>query len=156
VGPARRSWRDYAHAGDYDKAYDELHAKGRESVRDDVGDLILAADVARLSGHPDQSVRPLRTVLDRHAKDRRAPVAAFTLGRVLLDDLGRATDAASAFRKARALWPEGPLAEDALARETDAWDRAGRTDRVRTLATEYVSRYPRGRHITSMQKLADR
>ena len=151
----RRSWRDYALTGDYGKAYDELHTKGgkgHEDVRDDVGDLMLAADVARLSAHPEQAVRPLRGVCERHASDRRAPVAAFTLGRVLLDELGRPSEAAAAFQKARRLWPEGPLAEDALAREADAWERAGRIERTRTLAREYVSRYPEGRHLAAMRK----
>jgi transmembrane sensor len=91
-------------------------------------------------------------VCDRHASDRRAPVAAFTLGRVLLDQLGRAAEAAAAFQSARRLWPGGPLAEDALAREADAWDRAGRPERARALATEYLRAYPQGRHAAAMRK----
>jgi len=114
---------------------------------------MLAADVARLTAHPEQAVRPLRSVCERHASDRRAPVAAFTLGRVLLDELGRAGEAAAAFQKARMLWPEGPLAEDALAREADAWERAGRHDRARATASDYVRRYPDGRHVAGMRKL---
>jgi transmembrane sensor len=152
---ARRSWRDYARNGDYAKAYDELNpraGKPKDAVRDEVDDLLLAADVARLSAHPDQAISPLRGVCDRHATDKRAPVAAFTLGRVLLDELARPTEAAAAFHKARRLWPEGPLAEDALAREADAWDRAGRADRARALAGEYVARYPQGRHLAAIRK----
>jgi transmembrane sensor len=117
---------------------------------------MLAADVARLSAHPEEAVKPLRAVCDRHAGDRRAPVAAFTLGRVLLDDLGRPAEAAAAFKKARALWQEGPLAEDALAREADAWDRAGRAEPARAAATEYVERYPQGRHQVSMRNILAR
>lgn len=151
--PSRGGWREGARAGDYERAYEELSAKGRDAVRDEAGDLMLAADVARLSAHPEEAVRPLRSVCDRHASDRRAPVAAFTLGRVLLDDLGRPAEAAAAFRKARVLWPAGPLAEDALAREGDAWARAGRTEEARGAATDYLARYPQGRHAAGMRKL---
>jgi transmembrane sensor len=146
-------WREDARAGEYGKAYEELNGRGRDSVRDDAGDLLLAADVARLSAHPEDAIRPLRAVCDRHASDRRAPVAAFTLGRVLLDELGRPGEAAAAFRKARVLWPAGPLAEDALAREGDAWERAGRSDEARAAAGEYIARYPQGRHVAAMRKI---
>jgi transmembrane sensor len=146
-------WREDARAGDYGRAYDELNARGRDAVRDDAGDLLLAADVARLSAHPEEAIRPLRAVCDRHASDRRAPVAAFTLGRVLLDELGRPGEAAAAFRKARVLWPAGPLAEDALAREGDAWERAGHSDEARAAAGEYIARFPQGRHLAAMRKI---
>jgi transmembrane sensor len=149
---ARKGWRDYAFKGEYARAFDELNAS-HDSVRDEAADLMLAADVARLSGHPEQAVQPLRELCDRHANDRRAPVAAFTLGRVLLDDLGRPVDAAAAFQKARSLWPRGPLAEDALAREADAWGMAGRPERARSIAEQYLARYPQGRHADAMRNV---
>jgi transmembrane sensor len=145
-------WRRNALAGDYARAYEELKAMGADAVRDDPGDLMLAADIARLSGHPEDSVRPLRAVVERHSGDRRAPVAAFTLGRVL-DDLGRPAQAAAAFEKARVLWPAGPLSEDALSRSADAWQRAGRTAAARAAAGEYERRYPNGRHAAAMRKI---
>ena len=150
--PSGGGWREDARAGDYERAYDELDAK-RDAVRDEPGDLMLAADVARLSAHPEEAIRPLRGICDRHASDRRAPVAAFTLGRVLLDDLGRPAEAAAAFRKARVLWPSGPLAEDALAREADAWERAGRVEGARAAAGDYLGQYPQGRHVAGMRKI---
>ena len=95
------SWRDYASKGEYDKAYVELNQRGKASVRDEPADLMLAADVARLSSHPGEAVAPLRKLCDVYPGDKRAPVAAFTLGRVLLDNLGRASEAAAVFEKAR-------------------------------------------------------
>jgi transmembrane sensor len=150
---ALKGWRDYALKGDYARAYDELSVNGHEAVRDEAADLMLAADVARLSGHPEQALQPLRSLCDRHGGDRRAPVAAFTLGRVLIDDLGQPAEAATAFQRARVLWPKGPLAEDALAREADAWQRAGRTGRARTIAEQYLARYPQGRHADAMRNI---
>jgi transmembrane sensor len=117
---------------------------------------MLAAAVARLSAHPGEAVAPLRKLCDAYPNDKRAPVAAFTLGRVLLDDLGRASEAAAVFEKARVLWPSGPLAEDALAREVEAWKRAGNTERVRTLAEQYLRQYPGGRHAATLRKIVGR
>jgi transmembrane sensor len=124
-----------------------------DAGRDEAADLLLAADIARLSGHPEQALGPLRRLCEKHPADRRGPVAAFTLGRVLLDDLGRPGDAATAFRKARLLWPDGPLAEDALAREADSWRRAGNSDKARAEAERYLARYPEGRHAVAMRVL---
>ncbi len=151
--PTGGGWRDYARAGDYAKAYDDLRARGSEAVQDDAADLLLAADTARLSGHPEEAVPPLRALCDRHSRDRNAPVAAFTLGRVLLDDMGRPSESAIAFRRAFTLWPSGPLAEDALAREAEAWERAGRMQDARGAAEKYLSRYPLGRHAADMKNI---
>jgi transmembrane sensor len=150
------SWRDYAGKGDYDRAYADLNQRGKGAVRDEPGDLMLAADVARLSSHPSEAVAPLRKLCDVYPSDKRAPVAAFTLGRVLLDDLGRAAEAAAVFEKARVLWPSGPLAEDALAREIEAWKRAGNAERVRALTDQYLREYPAGRHAAALRKSSGR
>jgi transmembrane sensor len=128
-------------------------ASAHEAGRDEAEDLLLAADVARMSGHPDKAVAALRAVCDRHPRDSRAPVAAFTLGRVLLDDLSRPVEAVAAFHKAGALSPNGPLAEDALAREAEAWQEAGHPERARARAREYLRRYASGRHVGAMQNL---
>lgn len=111
---------------------------------DEVGALLDAADGHRRTGRHAEAVIRLETVVQRHADDARAPLAAFTLGRVLLD-LHRAEEAAAAFAQARQLDPTGPLAEDALAREVEAWAAAGRPDETRARAMEYLERYPRGR-----------
>ena len=154
VDHAAETWRDYAAKGEYDRAYVELNQKGRAAVHDEPADLMLAADVARLSSHPVEALAPLRKLCDAYPSDKRAPVAAFTLGRVLLDDLGRATEAAAAFERARVLWPSGPLAEDALAREVEAWKRAGNAGHARAAAEDYLRQYPAGRHAAALRKTA--
>ncbi|MDB4981332.1 MAG: VgrG protein, partial [Myxococcales bacterium] len=54
--------------------------------------LMRAADAARLSGHPAAAVPYYERVVGDFAADARAPVAAFTLGRVLLTQLDRPRD----------------------------------------------------------------
>jgi transmembrane sensor len=123
------------------------------AVGDDVDDLMLWADVTRLVGHPGEAVAPLERVLAEHVDDRRAPLAAFALGRTLLRDLDRPRAAAEAFRRALDLAPDGTLAEDALAREIEAWSRAGDTRRARERARRYLERYPEGRWRDQVKKL---
>ncbi len=120
---------------------------------DSAGELLAAADVARLQGHAEEGAAILRRLLRDHDADPRAPLAAFTLGRVLMMELGQPREAAAAFARARALDPGGPFAEDALARETEAWARAGDRVRAREEATEYVRTYPRGRRVDSVKAL---
>lgn len=150
--PPDASWRALARDGDFDRAYEALRREGADPVRDEPGDLLLAADVARLSRHPAQAVGPLRAVFEKHAGDPRAPLAAFTLGRVYLDELGQPRQAADAFARARQLAPGGALAGDALAREVEAWSRAGDATRARERADEYVRAYPNGAKLRSVRK----
>jgi transmembrane sensor len=95
----------------------------------------------------------LKTVSERFARDPRAPVAAFTLGRVLLDNMGNAASAAAAFHRARSLSPGGPLALDAWSREVESLRRAGRTEQATELAQKYLDQFPSGRHATSMRSI---
>ncbi len=147
---ATPSWRLLAESGRYDEAHAALKRAGPNAVRDQTADLLLAADAARLSGHPAAAVPYLERVMRSHASDPRAGLACFTLGRVLLDELGRPREAADAFARARDAG--GPLAEDALAREVEATARAGDTGRSRELAREYQALYPNGRRAKAVSR----
>jgi transmembrane sensor len=148
--PGVPQWRALAESGRYDDAYQALRSAGPGTPRDDATELLVAADAARLGGHPAEAVPYLQRVVRSHARDPRAPLAAFTLGRVLLDDLGRPAEAADAFERARVAG--GVLAEDALAREVEACSRAGDAPRARSLAQEYVRSYPQGRRSRAVAK----
>lgn len=150
-GPARaaRSWRALAAGGEFDDAYRQLDLA---DVPDNVDDLLLAADICRLSGHPRNAVAPLRRVVEAHRSDPRRQIAAFTLGRVHLDELGDPRAAAEAFASARAAAPGGPLAEDALAREVEAWSRAGEEGRAAAAAERYIELYPVGRRLKAVRR----
>jgi transmembrane sensor len=146
-------WRELAQDGDYGRAFARMTAEGATAVHDEPGDLLLAADVARLGGHPEKAILSLDRVLGGHAGDSRAPLAAFTLGRTLLDQLGRPNEAARAFATARRLDPRGALAQDALAREVESWSRAGDARTARERAEEYGTLYPKGRRLKAVRRL---
>jgi transmembrane sensor len=135
-------WRAPARDGDHQRAYRLLRRAGNPGTS--VADLMLAADVYRLSGHAAEAVTPLERVVAKHRADPRAPLASFTLGRVLLDELGRPIAAARAFADARAIDPKGALAEDALAREVEAWAKGGNAGNARRRAELYLDLYPVG------------
>ena len=144
-------WRSFARAQDFARAYEALRVDRRD-VRDEPQDLLLASDVARLSNHPEDALAPLRRIVREHRSDSRAQLAAFTLGRVLLQDLKRPAEAAEAFAEARALDKNGSMSEDALAREVEAASLAGDAMRARARAEEYVATYPAGLRLDSVRR----
>jgi transmembrane sensor len=125
-------------------------AASTDPDQDAAGELLLAADAARRAGEPAHAAELLRGMLDAHDRDVRAAVAAFTLGRVLLEDLRQPAEAARAFARSRSLGA-GPLDEDALAREVEAYARAGQQDTARVAAREYLDRYPLGRRAGAVR-----
>jgi transmembrane sensor len=153
VPPSRKlpDWRTLAEHGDVPGAYRMLADKGRPDSLASTDDLLLAADVARTSGHPSDSVRYLERALILNDGEARSAVVAFTLGRVLLADLHEPARAAEAFAKARAAATHGPLAEDALAREIEARHRAGDASRARALAEEYLRTWPSGSRLSAVR-----
>jgi transmembrane sensor len=150
-------WRELASASRYDEAYAALGTRGEgaAAVRDAVEDLLLAADVARLSGHPVEALPWLERVERDHASDPRAALAAFTRGRILMD-LGRPGEAAVQLERVLAMEPSGSLAEDALARAALAHAGAGASDRAAELAGEYLSAHPTGRWASRLRPIVAR
>jgi len=134
------------------------HETKRSAPREESGEtaegLLAEADAERAAGHVEQGAAILRRLLRDHAHDARAPLAAFTLGRLLLVELDRPREAATAFAQVRALASRGPFAEDALAREVEAWKRAGDADKVRARAQEYLKNYPSGRRANTVRILS--
>jgi transmembrane sensor len=106
--------------------------------------LFAHADRARKSGKPEVAVAQLRTLIDRFPGDPHAPVAAFTIGRLLLESLGQPRQAAASFEQARVLANGAPVAEDALAREVEAWVSAGERALAHRRAELYLQLYPNG------------
>ena len=119
-------------------------------------ELFAAADRARAEGRTLDATRALRQLARRYPHDPHAPLAAFTLGRLLLDNLKQPSDAARAFAQARALsGGNGALAEDALAREAEAWQVAGNSSEAARCVALYRSRYPGGAHSKQLLRSSE-
>jgi transmembrane sensor len=115
--------------------------------------LFAQADRARKAGKPEVAVAHLRTLIDRFPADPHAHVAAFTIGRLLLESLGRPRQAAASFEQARVLAKGAPVAEDALAREVDAWAAAGERPLARRRAELYRQLYPKGSRLNAVLRV---
>jgi hypothetical protein len=144
------AWKRLAEGGDWAAAFTALR---QSNLRDEAGDLVLAAEVARRSGHPYDALSPLQRVLGQHAADPHAAHAALLLGRVLLEDLSLPREAALAFAQVRLLPGHGALDEDALAHEAEAWSRAGDNRRATARAREYLRRWPDGAQLGAVRPL---
>jgi hypothetical protein len=145
------SWREHAERGEFKQAFSLLPRPDSGDAMD-VSELLLAADAARLSGHARAAVPFLERVMEEHAADARAPLAAFTLGGVLMNQLGMPREAEAAYAKARATSIGGALAQDALARQVEAAYRADDEALARRLAREYLEHYPQGRRIHAVRR----
>ena len=97
----------------------------------------------------------LRRALSEHPNEPQAALAAFTLGKLLLDGAGRPRDAAAEFARCLALSPPSALAEDALFRLAEAQNQAGAREAAGTSAREYLARYPQGRHVRDVGRWLD-
>jgi transmembrane sensor len=153
--PAPRTTLAYrSHVGrhDYHGAY-ALLAHHPSLAGDTVRELLIAADVARLSDHPAEALPFLERIVREHRHDERAPQAAFTLGRTL-SGLGRTKEAMRMFGRVRRDWPGNSLAEDALVREAEAAATLGDGDAARRLADEYERDYPNGRRLAEVRRRA--
>jgi len=115
--------------------------------------LFAHADSARKAGKPDVAVAHLRTLIERFPADPHAPVAAFTIGRLLLESLGQPRQAAASFERARVLANGAPVAEDALAREVEAWAAAGEPALAHRRAELYRQLYPHGARLNAVMRV---
>jgi transmembrane sensor len=143
--PPQRAWRELATHGAYADAYRLLgpNGMGSEVARSaSPGDLMTLADVARLSGHPAEAVAPLTRVISEHPDDSRAPLAAFTLGKIHLNASGQAAAAADDFGRAILLGLSSGLLDDAYAYLVEARSRAGDARGARAAAEAYARRFP--------------
>ena len=119
----------------------------------DVESLLDAADDARRGGALGTALGHLRRIVHEHPKDPRAPLAAFTMGRIELER-GRNEAAARHFAMVRSLGGDA-LAEHALAREVEAWSAAGKPQRARAKAEVYLKKYPGGPRASQVRRVLE-
>ena len=153
--PGRTAWQKMVERGQRAAVYGTLGAAGyQHEVRrtESVDDLLALADIARLGGHPTEAVSPLQKVLTRFPGDANASLAAFTLGKLELDELKHPEAAAAAFQKALALGAPRGLQEETFARLVEAQAAAGKRDEARRTADEYERRFPEGRYLPAIRE----
>ncbi|HEX6274611.1 MAG TPA: FecR domain-containing protein [Polyangiaceae bacterium] len=109
-------------------------------------------NAARRAGDSAGAARAYETLLANHAKDPRAGLAAFELGRLRMGPLGDARGAVTAFRRAIALAPGAGFKEDAMARLVEAYAALGDVKQCRSARQAYLSSYPRGVHASAVAK----
>lgn len=129
-----------------------VHQARSHEARVSVDESMRAADSARMAGDNAAAIAHWQRVISAHPEDSRAQIAAFSMGR-LLSTMARPGEAAAAFARARALGPERPLAEDALARQAEALHRAGSRAEAQRVVAQYVERYPSGRWLRVLRAL---
>jgi ferric-dicitrate binding protein FerR (iron transport regulator) len=127
-------------------------APARSAPQDEPGAWLLASEMARRDGRPEEALELLRRLLERHGDDPRAPYTSFIMGRVLLEELHRPRDAAAAFARVAMIDVNTPLAQDALAREVESWSRAGNKQRASERAAAYIERYPGGARVEEVRR----
>ena len=150
--PPTQVYRARVDRRDYRGAYAVL-ARNPALAGDTVHELLVAADVSRLSDHPAEAVPYLQRILREHPRDERAPMAAFTLGRTL-SGLGRTREAMTTFARVHSDWPRSPLAEDALVRQAEAASEIGDAAAARRLAAQYDRDHPNGRRRAEVRRYA--
>lgn len=159
VAPSSMPWEALARRGQFDEAYGRLGSRGLSTQTNrarSIEELLLLADVARLSGHPREAVAPLEQAIAQYGGHRRAAVAAFTLGRLQADVLSNLNGAVDAFERCLALGPPAALHADALARLAEARERTGDREGARAAAREYLERYPEGQRAGFLGTLVER
>ena len=141
------AWRELARGGHHREAFAALGPRGllRETRRLGVADLLVLADVARLSGHATEAIPPLERILREFPRDPQAPLAALALGRLELDTLDRPAKAATALNLALSLGVPHSLREDVRTRLVEAYARAGNRAAARAAGAAYLREYPDGR-----------
>jgi transmembrane sensor len=147
IAEAAGAWLELARGGHHREAFAAIGAQGllRETKRLGVADLLVLADVARLSGHAASAVAPLERILRDFPGDPQAPLAALALGRLELDTLDRPAKAAAALNRALSLGVPLSLREDVRTRLVEAYARAGNRAASRSAAAAYLREYPDGR-----------
>jgi transmembrane sensor len=117
--------------------------------------LLARSTEQRRSGDWRGAEASLRQALAEHVAEPQAALAAFSLGKLLLDSRGRPADAARAFARCLALSPPKSLAEDAWFRLAEANARSGNAAGAAAAAREYRARYPAGRHARDVARWLD-
>ena len=143
-------WRQALADADGDRTLALLGQKAFKAQRFaalDAKELMLLADFARGARRASDAVVPLELVVAKYSKSSVGPLAAFTLGKLYLGQLGQPALAAQAFETAITLGLPRSLQEQAYARRAKAYHQAGDHAKARQAAQSYRDAYPSGKQL---------
>ncbi|HEY7374992.1 MAG TPA: tetratricopeptide repeat protein, partial [Polyangia bacterium] len=148
LGWAPRGWAAAIAGGNAAGVLAEAEAHGLDKTLLEVDNtaLIALADASRYSGRPEVAVRALGAERQRFPDTPAAHAAAFLLGR-LADDRGEVAAGLAWYRRYLSETPNGPYAAEALGRKMLAVERISGRDAARSVAAEYVERFPNGTYM---------
>jgi hypothetical protein len=148
VSWAPRAWTSAITSGHAARvvAEAESHGLDRTLLEVDSTALVALADASRYSGRPEIAVRAFVAERQRFADTAPAHAAAFFLGR-LADDRGEVAAGLAWYRRYLSETPQGPYAAEALGRKMLAVERISGRDAARSVAREYVERFPNGTYM---------
>jgi transmembrane sensor len=154
VTPER--WRSLAAERQYVSAWDALGPGGALSrARTATADeLLVLGEVAHRSRHYAEAAELYGRFVTAHASNSHASMVAFTLGRLQIDQLGDAREAARSFETALRLGVPHDLQEDVYARRVEAHARAGDVAAAREAAEDYLQNFPEGRRAADVRRWA--
>ncbi|HEY3494441.1 MAG TPA: FecR domain-containing protein [Polyangiaceae bacterium] len=153
----RAAWPELVRQGRFPEVVEAARARGIEATlsSSNAGDLRALADAARYAGEAALAERALLMLRQRFAGSRDGVAAAFLIGRTKEN----ARDLAAADRWYETYLAEargGELAADALAGRMRVAGPLRGEAAARTLALEYLNRYPRGVHAGRAKKIVER
>jgi TolA-binding protein len=148
-------WRRKLARGQWDRILEDAKRLGVEATLSEASseDLLALANAARYRNRLDLARAALLAERRRFPESPRALEATYLLGRV---EESRDTGTAAAiawYDEYLAHAPTGPLAGEALGRKMTLTDKLEGPARARSLAEEYVRRFPKGQYVGSAREL---
>jgi hypothetical protein len=143
-----RTWSTAVSSGNAARVLTEAEAHGLDKTLLEVDGpaLVALADAAHYSSRPEVAARALLAQRQRFTDTPPAHAAAFLLGR-LADDRGDVAVGLAWYRRYLSETPNGPYAAEALGRKMLAVERISGRDAARSVAGEYVDRFPNGTYM---------
>jgi ferric-dicitrate binding protein FerR (iron transport regulator) len=151
---APETWSDAIHTGNFHRVVKEAEGHGLDRTLREVDGPALSAlaDSARYSDRADVAERALIATRHRFPKTERAYSAAFFLGR-MADERKEFAAGLAWYRSYLVDRPDGPYAAEALGREMLAVERIAGREAARSVAREYVARFPNGTYMLQAHKI---
>jgi TolA-binding protein len=152
-----RSWRAALVAGDVDEILRDVEQMGirRALAEASSENLSILASAARYRRHDDIARQALLAQRQRFPKSARATEAAFLLGRLDESRQGGEGRALAWYDEYLRRAPDGEFAAEALGRKMFAMQKLKRTVEARTVAREYLQRFPTGSYAGAAGALCD-